>query len=205
MPAQPADIDDPSPSEAELSALLADDTAWANATAKKGKVVGSLAALDGKGKKRMLAMPSVAGPMTAKAAATAGLTRITITFNGYVNGRPEWELADEVRYADAALGCTLIAPKGYKFDLASVPRPLWSLISPFDLSTLAPLFHDLVYEFKGNMPSADYAAPFPAPRFTQRDADDLFLRLMVAEGVSWWRRNAAYAAVRAAGWAYWNT
>ena len=55
------------------------------------------------------------------------------------------------------------------------------------------------------MPSADYVTPFPAPQFTQRDADDLFLRLMVAEGVSWWRRNAAYAAVRAAGWTYWNT
>ena len=61
-----------------------------------------------------------------------------------------------------------------------------------------------IYEFKGNMPSADYISPFPFRRFTQKDADDLLFRLMVAEGVSRWKRNAAYVAVRSAGWTYWN-
>ena len=74
-----------------------------------------------------------------------------------------------------------------------------------DHVTLAPLFHDLIYEFKGNMPSADYISPYPFRRFVQKDADDLFLRLMAAEGVSGWKRNAAYVAVRSFGWTYWNT
>ena len=119
---------------------------------------------------------------------------------------PRGPIDNAVRYADDALGCTLIAPKGYKFDLASVPRPLWAIIAPFDLSTLAPLFHDMMYEFRGLLPSADYVSPHPQPRrFNQKDADDLFLRLMMVEGVPAWKRNAAYVAVRAAGWTYWNT
>lgn len=199
-PAQP-------PSDDALAALMADTSAFDRATAKSkiGKAVGSVVVAATRGKSRQLAVASDAGPMTARKAAAAGFTRITIVYNGPVNGRPEWELTDEVRHADPVLGCTLIAPKGYKFDLASVPRPLWAIIAPFDLSTLAPLFHDLIYEFKGNLPSADYVHPHPARRFTQKEADDLFLRLMAAEGVPWWKRNAAYSAVRAAGWSYWNT
>jgi hypothetical protein len=198
---------DPPPSDDALAALMDDTSAFDRATAKSkvGKVVGSVAVAATRGKNRWLAVASDAGPVTAREAAAAGFTRIAIVYNGYVNGRPEWELTGEVRHSDPGLGCTLIAPKGYKFDLASVPRPLWAVIAPFDLSTLAPLFHDLIYEFKGNLPSADYVSPYPARRFGQKEADDLFLRLMAAEGVSWWKRNAAYAAVRTAGWTYWHT
>ena len=198
------DIEDQHPAQDELLKLMADDSAYKRATAKKGKQVGTIAVQPGRGPKRSLAKATVEGPMSAKAAAAAGLARIAVIYNGTVNGRPEWELQDEVRHADDDLGCTLIAPKGYKFDLASIPRPLWSIIAPFELSTLAPLFHDLIYEFKGNMPSDDYISPFPFRRFVQKDADDLFFRLMVAEGVSRWKRNAAYVAVRSAGWTYWN-
>ncbi len=196
------------PPDAELAVLLGDTAAFDKATAKGkvGKQVGAVAVAATAGRNRQLAVASADGPMTAHAATVAGFTRIGIVYNGPVNGRPEWELLDEVRHRDPVLGCTLIAPKGYKFDLASVPRPLWSLIAPFDLSTLAPLFHDLLYEFRGLLPSADYVTPHPPPRrFNQKDADDLFLRLMMVEGVPAWKRNAAYVAVRSAGWTYWNT
>ena len=193
-----AESDDPT----ALARLVDDESAWKNATAqsKVGKEVGAIFVTPGRGPKRRLGRPF---PAAVTAQATAGMTRIAIIYNGQVHGRPEWELADEVRHFDAELGATLIAPKGYKFDLASIPRPLWSLIAPFELSTLAPLFHDLIYEFKGNLPS-DNVAPFPARHFFQKDADDLFLRLMVLEGIPWMKRNAAYVAVRAAGWTYWN-
>ena len=194
--------DDLPPDDA-LAALMGDDSAFEKATAKPGKVVGHVVAAGGRGAAKTAA--ATAQRMTAREAAAAGFTRVGIVYNGYVNSRPEWELLDEVRHADPVLGCTLIAPKGYKFDLASVPRPLWAVIAPFELSTLAPLFHDLIYEFKGRMPAPAYINPYPFRRFVQKDADDLFLRLMVAEGVSRWQRNAAYVAVRSFGWTYWNT
>jgi Protein of unknown function (DUF1353) len=79
---------------------------------------------------------------------------------------------------------------------------VWPIIAPFELSILAPLFHDLVYEFKGR-PPADLVEPYRT--FTRVEADDLFLHLMEMEGVSGWRRNLAYAAVRAGGLLAWNT
>lgn len=202
--AKPADL--AAEDDEGLMSAMDDDSSWNRATAKSkiGKPVGGVVVKPGKGAAKSIAHFSEV-PLSAKAVATAKLTRIAIIYNGPVNGRPEWELAEEVRHFDHELGATLIAPQGYKFDLASIPRPLWAIIAPFELSTLAPLFHDLIYEFKGNMPSEDYIQPHPFRRFGQKDADDLFLRLMVMEGIPWRKRNAAYVAVRAAGWAFWNS
>ena len=111
-----------------------------------------------------------------------------------------WRLLADYRYTYD--GVTLTAKAGYAYDLASVPRPLWWLIAPNELSLVAPLFHDLLYDFRGVLP-ADTATPYRT--FTRREADDLFLHLMEAEGIAWWRRNAAYSAVRAFGWTFWNT
>jgi hypothetical protein len=97
--------------------------------------------------------------------------------------------------------CTLTAKKGFSFDLASVPRPLWWLIAPNELSILAPLFHDLLYGFGGRLPDESYVRPYRT--FTRRETDDLFLYLMEVEGVARWRRLAAYSAVRAAGALSW--
>jgi hypothetical protein len=98
---------------------------------------------------------------------------------------------------------TLTAKEGYAFDLSSIPRPLWWLIAPNELSILAPLFHDLLYEYRGRLPDATYVNPYRT--FTRREADDLFLHLMEVEGVARWRRLAAYSAVRAAGVIFWAT
>ncbi|HKB06349.1 MAG TPA: DUF1353 domain-containing protein [Gemmataceae bacterium] len=97
----------------------------------------------------------------------------------------------------------LTAKAGYSFDLASVPRPLWWLIAPNELSILAPLFHDLLYEYRGVLPDETYVNPYRT--YTRRETDDLFLHLMEVEGVARWRRLAAYSAVRAAGGLYWDT
>ena len=175
MPA-PVTALDPMPSDGELQKLLSDDTAWQKATGT----------------------PAVALPATfAALPLAAAFTPIPVIPLG--NGL--WRLDRDVEHADAVLGCTLFARRGYEFDLASVPRVVWPVIAPFELSILAPLFHDLIYEFKGR-PPADVVTPFRT--FTRRDADDLFLRLMVLEGVSRWRYSLAYTAVRSAGWTYWN-
>lgn len=173
------DAAEPIPSDEELARLLADPqaTAWQLATRQPDKAVGVV---------------------PAAMAAVAAFTQIPVIPLG--NGL--WRLDRDVEHWDGNLGCTLFARRGYEFDLASVPRVVWPIIAPFELSILAPLFHDLIYEFKGR-PPADQVVPYRT--FERVEADDLFLRLMALEGVSWWRRNAAYAAVRAAGGLYWYT
>ena len=41
---------------------------------------------------------------------------------------------------------TITVPAGYITDLASVPRPIWAVISPFDVARAA-VIHDLLYEY----------------------------------------------------------
>jgi hypothetical protein len=77
-----------------------------------------------------------------------------------------------------------VIPKGFRSDLASIPRCLWWLIAPFELSIQAPLLHDYLYK-RG--------------RLRRRVVDRVFLGLMESEGVPRWRRNAAYLAVRLFG------
>ena len=132
------------------------------------------------------------------AALLAAAPDVAITYDV---ARRTWRLLDD--YAYAYQGTTLTAKKGYAFDLSSIPRPLWWLIAPNELSILAPLFHDLLYEYRGKLPDPTYANPYRT--YTRREADDLFLHLMEVEGVASWRRLAAYSAVRAAGEIYWRT
>ena len=44
------------------------------------------------------------------------------------------------------IGGMIIVPKGYITDLASVPRAIWGVISPFDIARAA-VVHDMLYEY----------------------------------------------------------
>ena len=55
---------------------------------------------------------------------------------------------------DWALWCRegdweVTVPAGFRFDLASIPRLLWPVVGPFELSIDAPLFHDACYQYGG--------------------------------------------------------
>ena len=95
----------------------------------------------------------------------------------------------------------ITVPEHFEFDLASVPRTVWWLVAPFELSIAAPLIHDFLYRFGGDPPAG---AVVPECRYTRRAADLLFLRVMEREGVPAWRRRAAYAAVRSFGGRAWG-
>lgn len=107
----------------------------------------------------------------------------------------EWETINPVRWCDWRRPVRVEIQPGYRFDLASVPRGMWWLIAPFELSTLAPLIHDYLYEHKGRSQLC---------RLTRRQVDRVFLRIMRHEGVGRTRRTLAYLAVRAFGWIYWD-
>jgi hypothetical protein len=84
-------------------------------------------------------------------------------------------------------------PTGFTFDLASIPRLLWAFTAPFELSIAAPLVHDYLYQTGGVY-----------GRVTRKQADIKFKDLMKAEGVSLWRREIAYRAVRVFGKKHWR-
>lgn len=117
----------------------------------------------------------------------------------YVVASEEWRL--EATYVYAAPGATFRLPAGFRFDLASVPRWLWWLIAPFELSITAPLVHDFLYRYAGDPPSG---AVSPPTRFTRREADTLFRTTMAEEGVSPARRFVAFWAVRLFGGTAWG-
>lgn len=81
--------------------------------------------------------------------------------------------------------------KGFKTDGASIPRAFWWLIgSPFTGKYVeAALLHDALY----------------ASEFYDRElCDFIFLSEMQNQGVSWWRADLMYWAVRIGGYFVWK-
>ena len=116
----------------------------------------------------------------------------------FVGGR-QWRLEDDFWFPDA--GRVITIPKGFLFDLSSVPRALWWLIAPFDLSVVAPLVHDFLYRYGGMPPAGSIEPPHG---YTRAEVDAVFRRIMEAEQVAAWRRVLGYAAVRVFGFWAWR-
>ena len=92
----------------------------------------------------------------------------------------------------------VIIPKGFKCDLASVPRILWPIIAPFELSEAAPLVHDYLYRNAGLEIQTyfDTAESGGARYFPKKTADNLFRSIMLREKVPAWKANVAFYAVK---------
>jgi hypothetical protein len=116
----------------------------------------------------------------------------------YDTEKCQWVLGK--RWIYRARTYTIIIPEGFRFDLASIPRPLWWLISPNELSVAAALLHDFIYQHRGDLGEACV----PLHCFSRKDADLLLLEIMRKEHVWWWRRALAYPAVRLFGWLPWS-
>lgn len=93
-----------------------------------------------------------------------------------------WRLNEDYVYDDS--GTTIRVEHGFTFDLSSVPRMLWPVIAPFDLSIAAPLLHDFLYRCGGSAPGSVQ----PLKVYTRSDTDTLFRKIMEQEGVAAWRR-----------------
>ncbi|HRC43687.1 MAG TPA: DUF1353 domain-containing protein [Nitrospira sp.] len=129
---------------------------------------------------------------------TLELPEPAVTYNN-----AEWVLLDDCRYA-ALDGFIVTAKRGFKTDLASIPRLLWGFIASFELSLVAPIVHDLIYGSAGTVALPDGEVTPADKRFDRKEADDLFLELMTRSKVAYWKRNVAYLAVRAFGGSSWR-
>lgn len=111
----------------------------------------------------------------------------------------QWELTEDFFYC--GYGYNLLILQGFRTDLASVPRILWRLLAPFELSIAAPVLHDYLYRNGGR-----YVTTYGAVKHVEReDADRLLMNVAMDEGVKEWKCKAAYWIVRAFGASSWRT
>lgn len=99
------------------------------------------------------------------------------------------KLESDLQYESELLGKTVVIPKGFISDGASVPRVMWSIYPPFGRYLEAAVVHDwyCVLGHRGESP-IDYKV-----------AADVFREAMEVCGVSRWRRYKMYWAVRLGG------
>jgi hypothetical protein len=90
---------------------------------------------------------------------------------------------------------TFTIPEGFECDLSSVPRPLWPLIAPHELSFAAAVLHDWLYCHGGVVPGR---------KLTRAEVDAIFAILMLWSGVKGIRFVSSYLAVRFFGWFSWQ-
>ena len=139
-------------------------------------------------------------PRTAVVEGPPALPNPAIKFEG----NNEWSVVEDNSYS-ANDGYTITVKKGFRTDLASIPRFCWVLIASYELSVVAPVFHDLIYRSGGGVVRAPDGRVEPGAKvFTRREADDLFLELMTRAKVSYWKRNVAYLAVEYFGASAWK-
>ena len=100
------------------------------------------------------------------------------------------KILDDFRYI-SSYGVIKV-PSGFISDGASVPRPFWTIFSPFNGDYFeAALVHDFLYS---KISDIDH------PTITRPEADEIFKEAMFNLGVGWLSRGAIYSAVRLGGW-----
>lgn len=116
-----------------------------------------------------------------------------------------------------AFGYHFFVEKGFRFDGASKPQIVWSLVgSPHVGYDSRPCFlHDVLYGCKGKgkhlsievfkqFEARDKFFTFANAEFERSEADELWLDLMKEFTVCWAKRNLMHGAVRTFGNKAWN-
>ncbi len=110
--------------------------------------------------------------------------KVTLTFNG----RKLVELAEDLHIKSSE--GNFVIKKGFKTDLASIPKFMWWFIAPTDWGILCPaILHDILYATK---------------EYSRKQSDMLFKEKMGDFGLGIIKRNLAYLAVRLFGWVAWD-
>lgn len=131
----------------------------------------------------------------------------------YHPGEELWRLREIYIYEDKEKDYRITVEVDSRYDLSSVPRPFWKIVSPFDLSNEAPLIHDFLYVTKGGIiedprdlmkGTIEEVGTGKKGYYTRKEADLLFRRMMREASVIPWKIFLGYWAVRLAGWIFWR-
>lgn len=114
----------------------------------------------------------------------------------------------------------ITVPAGFVFDFASIPRGVWSYMSPDEPGIrIASLVHDWLYNKRGkitpdHIPADDMLRHFArlkvelttdgCVQFSRHACDKVFLEIMTLRKFRADKRLLAYQAVDKFGWIYWN-
>lgn len=95
-------------------------------------------------------------------------------------------------------GVRIDIPENFKTDLLSAPRSTWTILGlpPDGLYRCAAVVHDWLYENQGDLGKG--------VEFTRKQCDDILLEIMTRVKISWFQRQATYAAVRLFGGTHWH-
>ena len=102
-----------------------------------------------------------------------------------------WEIWEDFLYyvGDINNNDLITVPKGFKTDLASVPRIFWTIFPTDGRYVYASTVHDFLYSVQTR---------------TRKEADHIFLEAMQEIGVNLLTRRTMWLAVRVGGWMPWN-
>ena len=103
-----------------------------------------------------------------------------------LNCGKRWAVRKEFSYEVGHLGSgdKITVPVGFITDLVSTPKPLWSILPPFGRYLSSAIIHDYLY--------------FSHDR-NKKESDEIFYEGMIVLGVSKWKANLIYQAVRIFG------
>lgn len=115
-----------------------------------------------------------------------------------------WRLTDPY-YVLYGQSYRFYCPSGMWTDGASIPRFFWRVIGhPMQLPCVkAAVVHDAGYMGKLEWCHLE-DGEWVAEEHTRKEIDQLFMALMKALGISWWRRRMMYLAVRWFGGSHWT-
>ncbi len=69
-----------------------------------------------------------------------------VRIKNWLTGIRQWQLIEDWQYV-LPTGETVVVPKSFVFDGASIPRPLWGILSPTGLLLIPGLIHDFAYRY----------------------------------------------------------
>jgi len=91
---------------------------------------------------------------------------------------------------------SIIVPKGFVTDFASIPSALHWIINPTDQHIMKPaMIHDILYTKEKIFKSGTEEF------YTRRESDVLMFDMMRIQGAPLWKLIGVYLALRAGGWA----
>lgn len=78
------------------------------------------------------------------------MSQFTSNFKGELIGKNLWKTLESFEYhiGEYPSEEIITVPEGFETDFATVPRIVWSIISPIDNHAKAAVIHDYCYEYK---------------------------------------------------------